>query len=256
MLVIYRGFFEAGTSLPMAVDIRIPASAGSPTAVAYVDETGNRFNQEYTTRVEDDALVISFDLSSLGFQLEYYDELTVDPGGQRAYTYNYTADYPVEALVVEFQVPPTAGAYQLDPEASSVSTQGDGLLYHVTEVGAVDQGETRSWVLTYIKADPDLTVASVTESQPAAASPVPAPASSDNSTAVIFLIAFVALVGVGAGAFWLGRRTQVASEEVVPASRGRSSGLGRRAALYCHKCGAQLRADSDYCYKCGAEVRE
>jgi hypothetical protein len=144
----------------------------------------------------------------------------------------------------------------LDPEAGSVSTQGDGLLYHVTEVGPVDQGETRSWVLTYTKADPDLTMASVTESQPPVPSPAAAPASGDNSTAVIFLIAFVALVGVGAGAFWLGRRTQDASEEVVPASQRRSSGLGRRAALYCHKCGTQLRSDSDFCHKCGAEVRE
>lgn len=256
MLVIYRGFFEAGTSLPIAVDIRIPASAGSPTAVAFVDEAGDRFNQQYTTRVEDDSLVISFELSSLGFQLEYYDELPIDPEGQRAYTYSYTADYPVDALTVEFQVPPTAEDYQVDPKAGSVSTQADGLLYHVTEIGAVDQGVTQSWVLTYTKADPDLTVASVTESQPAAPSPAAAPASGDNSTAVIFLIAFVALVGVGAGAFWLGRRTHTASEEALPAPRRRSAGLGRRAALYCHKCGAELRADSDFCYKCGAEVRE
>ena len=256
MLVIDRGFFEAGTSLPIAVDFRIPARVGSPTAVAFVDETGNRFNQEYTTRIEDDALVISFELSSLGFQLEYYDELPSEAGGQRAYTYAYVADYPVRALTVEFQVPPTAEGYELDPAADSVSTQADGLLYHVAEVGAIEQGETRSWVLTYTKADPDLTMASVTESDPAVASPGPAATSSDNSTAVIFLIAFVALVGVGAGAFWLGRRTQVATEEVVPTSRRRSSGLGRRAALYCHKCGAQLRADSDFCHKCGAEVRE
>ena len=256
MLVIYRGFFEAGTPLPIPVDIRIPADAGSPTAVAFVDEAGNRFNQEFTTRIEDGELVVSFELSSLGFQIEYYDGLSIDPGGQRAYTYTYTADYQVEALNVEFQVPPTAEDFQLEPEAGSVGPAADGLLYHITEVGAVDQGETRSWVLTYTKADPALTVSSLTESQPAAPSPVPTPMSGDNQTAAIFMIAFVALVGVGAGAFWLGRRTQVASEEAVPPSRRRPSGMGRRAVLYCHKCGAGLRADSDFCHKCGAEVRE
>jgi hypothetical protein len=256
MLVIYRGFFETAASLPVPVDIRIPADSGTPTAVAFVDEAGDRFNQQYTTRLEDDALVISFELSTLGFQLEYYDELSIDPGGQRAYTYAYTADYPVKALSVEFQVPPTAEDYGVDPAADSVVPEADGLLYHVAGVGPVDQGETRSWVLTYSKADPDLTVAALTQSQPAEPAPVPMPVSGDSSAAVIFSIAFVALVGVGAGAFWLGRRTQSSSEEAVPASRRRPSGLGHRAALYCHKCGAQLRADSDFCHKCGAEVRE
>ncbi|MCL7452850.1 MAG: zinc ribbon domain-containing protein [Anaerolineae bacterium] len=256
VLVIYRGAFEAGTSLPVPVDIRIPAAAGAPTAVAFVDQAGERFNQQYTTRVEDGALVVSFELSTLAFQLEYYLELSMDAAGRREFTYTYTADYPVDVLSVEFQVPPTAEEYAVQPAADSVSTEADGLLYHVAAAGSVEEGDTRSWVLTYNKADSDLTAGAVVQSQPPTPSPTTTGASGDSSTVVIFSIAFVALVGVGAGAFWLGRRTQVGAEETTPAARRSPSSLGRRAALYCHKCGAQLRADSDFCHKCGAEVRD
>jgi hypothetical protein len=256
MLVIYRGWFATDTTLPIPVDIRIPAEAGSPTAVAFVDEVGNRFNQQYTTRLEDDALVISFQLSALGFQIEYYDGLSIEPGGQRTYAYTYTADYPVEVLNLEFQVPPTAEDYALDPAADSVAPEADGLLYHVAELGSVDPGESKSWVLTYTKADPTLTMALLAEDQPAVPAPTPTPETGDNQTAVVFLMAFVALVGVGAGAFWLGRRTQPAMEEALPAAPRRPSSLGRRPALFCHRCGAKLRADADFCQECGAEVRE
>ena len=81
VLVIYRGLFAPDTTLPAPVEIRIPASVGQPTAVAYVDDSGQRFNQQYTTRIENDQLVVSFELPTLGFQLEYYDELPVDSTG-------------------------------------------------------------------------------------------------------------------------------------------------------------------------------
>lgn len=256
MLVIYRGSFDAGTSLPVPVEIRIPAGAGAPTAVAFVDEVGERFNQQYTTRLDGEAMVVSFELPSLGFQLEYYDVLARDADGQREYAYTYTADYPIEALTVKFQVPPTAEAYGVQPAVDSISPEADGLLYHVVRASSVDQGETRGWLVSYNKADSVLTESVFAQSQQSVAAPTAAPSSGDGSPAVVFVIAFVVLVGVGAGAFWLGRRTQPMPEEVIASSRRRSSSAGRRSARYCHKCGAQLRPDSDFCHICGAEVGE
>ncbi|MGC9333742.1 MAG: zinc ribbon domain-containing protein [Anaerolineae bacterium] len=256
MLVIYRGFFAEGRTLPVPVDIRIPASVGAPTAVAFVDEAGERLNQQYTTRLDGDALVVSFELPTLGFQLEYYDTLSKGADAQREYAYTYTADYAIEALTVKFQVPPTATAYTVQPAADAVAP-ADGLLYHVVQAGSVNLGESMSWLLSYTKADSTLTVSAFAESQQPMPTPAVAPVSGDSSTTVVFVISFVALVGVGAGAFWLGRRTQPPPGEAAPASRRRSSpSPGRRSAQYCHKCGAQLRADSDFCHRCGAEVRE
>jgi hypothetical protein len=257
MLVIYRGSFAEGTTLPMPVDIRVPANVGAPTAVAFVDEAGERFNQQYTTRLDGDALVISFELPTLGFQLEYYDTLSKGADAQREYAYTYTADYAIETLTVKFQVPPTAAGYGVQPAADAIAPEADGLLYHVVRAGSVDLGDSMSWVLAYTKADSALTVSAFAQSQQPIPTPTVAPVTGDSSTAVVFVIAFVALVGVGAGAFWLGRRTQPPPREVAPVSRRRSSpSPGRRSAQYCHKCGAQLRADSDFCHVCGVEVRE
>ena len=77
--------------------------------------------------------------------------------GSASYSYSYTADYPITALSLQFQHPPTAEAWTLDPPADSAGPQGDGLTYHLVQAGAVAQGEAKSWTLTYQKADSALT---------------------------------------------------------------------------------------------------
>lgn len=267
VLVIYRGTFPSDTPTPVPVEIRIPARVGQPTAVAYV-EGGDRLNQQYTTRIEDDWLIVSFELATTAFQLEYYDTLPVDAAGNRTYTYDLTADYPIAALSMEFQVPPTAQGFMLDPEADSVLEQADGLTYHLVQAGSIEQGESKRWTFAYQKGNDELTASAFEQLE----APVPTlPAESgDSSTALIFLIAFVALVAVGASAFWLGRRTHVDSEPAAPAAarrkrRGKGRGeevqrqprtsLGAEERRFCHKCGAQIRPDSEFCHKCGVLVR-
>ena len=280
MLVIYRGAFAPETQVPVPVEIRIPARVGQPTAVAYVDEAGGRINQQYTTRLEGDWLVVSFELAALRFQLEYYDSLPVDANGQRTYTFAYTADYPVEALSLEWQVPPAAEAFVLNPPADSVIQGEDGLAYHRVQAHALAAGQTQSWALTYQKANSDLTSQTSVQAPTSVPDVSPAAESGNGSTVLIFLIAFIALIAVGAAAFWLGRRTLPAPEELPPPSGRRRGGptssreiewspgekqarprrpsspsTGREEVLFCHQCGAELRSDSDFCHKCGAAVR-
>jgi hypothetical protein len=269
MLVIYQGAFAPGTKLPARVEILIPARVGQPTAVAYLDESGQRFNQQYTTRVEDDWVVVSFELAMAGFQLEYYDGLPVASTGQRTYTFAYTADYPVDALSLEFQVPPTAEAFTLDPPADSVIQEADGLTYDLVQAGCLTAGEARTWKLAYQKADSALT----TQNPTPAPDVLPAGQGTDGSTVLIFLVAFVALVAVGATAFWLGRRTQPVAEETLPPSprykrregedgwtdaqrhRRRFSSVGGQEPFFCPQCGTELRSDSEFCHRCGTAVR-
>lgn len=270
VLVIYRGSFADDTPLPVPVEVRIPASVGRPTAVAYADEGGQTFNQEHTTRTEGEWLVVSFQLPTTRFQLEYYDTLPVDADGKRTYEFSYVPDYPITSLNLEFQVPPTAENFVLEPAASLVQQEADGLTYHLVQAGPVDQGDTRSWTLTYQKPDSDLTVSAFLQPEtPAPAAPAPID-SAGSSTVWIFLVAFVALIGVGATAFWLGQRTHPASDSVPPTSqrqKRRGSGRGQQAgrqsaatpgaaeALFCRQCGAGLRHDSEFCHKCGTAVR-
>ena len=271
VLVIYRGLFAPDTTLPTPVEIRIPARVGQPTALAFVDEAGQRFNQEHTVSVEGDQLVVSFELATPGFQLEYYDELPVDSAGGRDYTFAYAADYPITVLDLELQVPPTARAFVLDPAADSVVVEGDGLTYHLVQRSSVPKGETESWTFAYQKGDEELTASAFMQAPtPAPATSQAAAGGSDNTTVLIFLIAFVALIGVGAGAFWLGRRAQSIPETAPPPPKRRKrrgSGQGPRpqperlaasdfgGTLFCHKCGTQLRPDADFCHRCGQSTR-
>lgn len=276
VLVIYRGLLSADTPLPASVEIRIPARVGQPTAVAYVDEAGQRLNQQYTTRLEDDWLVVSFELVAQGFQLEYYDLLPVDSTGQREYTYAYEADYDIASLSVEFQVPPTAASFVVDPQADSVSQETDGLTYHHVMIESLARGQSREWKFTYQKSNTDLTVSAFVEPEATLQATAPAADGTDSSTVLIFVIAFVALLAVGAGAFWLGRRTHPLPRTASPATKQhkrRGSGRGAQArpspspqplpspppssieTLFCYQCGAKLRHDSEFCHKCGAAVR-
>jgi hypothetical protein len=270
LLVIYRGQFAEDTPLPMQVDLRLPPGVAQPHAVAFVGQDEQRFNQEYTTRVEGDQVVVSFELSTLSFQLEYYAPFPVAASGQREYTYSYTADYAVSTLNLEVQVPPTADAFAIEPPADSTIQGSAGLTYEIVEAGSLSQGETESWTFRYQKSGSELTTDSQAPAQTTGGTTTPAPQSSDGSTIIIFAVSFVALVAVGASAFWLGKQTQPASQapaEPGGRSKRRGSGGGSRSqqpshsirdgegALFCHQCGAALRPDSEFCHKCGTEVR-
>lgn len=271
MLVIYRGVLAADTVLPVPLEIRIPASIGQPTAVAYADESGQTFNQPYTTRVEGESLVVELELDSLGFQLEYYAPLTIDSAGQRSFTFDYTADHPVEDLRLEAQVPFAADGYALEPDSGASAQDAGSLTYYRVAAGSLVQGETRTWTITYANPGGVLTRDALAPASETQQTPAPAPVSQteDNSTVIIFAIAFVVLVAVGGGAFWLGKQTQPAPEPAVsPQRKRRGSGRGATEregrlspvrgdqARFCFRCGADLRPDSEFCHKCGAEVRE
>lgn len=260
MLVIYQGLLTAGTTLPAAMEIRIPARVGQPTAVAFLSETGDRLNQQYTTRVEGEALVVSFTLASRGFQLEYYDVLPVSAQGEREFVFSYTADYAIGDLSIEFQVPATAENLVVDPEAGAAQTGGDGLVYQQIELGPVEAGETMGWTFRYTKGNDELTnpPSSQPQTQPQTQSaPSGGTGGGDSNWVLAFVTAFVALLAVGGVAFWVGRSTR---------SPARGAWVGRERpgppsepqavdAAFCYRCGAELRPDADFCHKCGAPVR-
>ena len=270
VLVIYQAEFAADTTLPAAVEIRIPARVGAPTALAYVDELGQRFNQAYTTQQEGDWTLISFSLETNSFQLEYYDTLAIDSSGKRSYAFDYVADYPVTTFLFKVQVPPTAQSFVLDPAASSVTPEMDGLVYHSVQVDSMAQAAARGWSFSYQKDNSDLTQPpSEATAAPAMVAPATA-ATTGNSTGLIVVVGLVSLVMVGAGAYWLGRNTQVRPAPAPVATQSaKRRGSGRGSAprprpsekatdpemLYCYRCGTQMRSDSQFCHKCGAAVR-
>ena len=267
LLVIYRGQFAEGTASPLPVEFRIPAEAGQPQAVAYLDEQGNLLTLQYTTRMEGDWLVVAFELPTRDFQLEYYTPLPGSPApGQRTFTYTYVADYAVAKLDLKVQEPLSSRDLKLEPAADSVIQDADDLNYHVATAGPLRQSDTITWSVSYEKTDSGLTAGASasepTEPPATAVSPTAAGESKGASGILIAVLALVALAAVGAGAFWLGKRAQPAPPPAAPSKR-RRGGQKRHPAQpavehagFCFKCGARLRPDADFCHQCGAAVRK
>ena len=265
LLVIYRGQFAGDASSPLPVELRIPAVAGRPQAVAYLNDQGDLLSLEYTTRTEGDWLVIAFELPTRDFQLEYYSPLPGSPEpGQRTFAYTYSADYAVAALDFKVQEPLDSQGFKLEPAADSVIQEVDGLNYHVTAAGPLRQGDTATWSLSYEKTGSGLTVDAFqpTETPTVAPPPTASGESKGVSGILIAVVALIALTAVGAGAYWLGKRAQPVPPPAAPSKR-RRSGQGKRPAQptaqdagFCYKCGARLRSDADFCHQCGAAVRK
>ena len=260
MLVIYQGALAAETLLPAAVEVRSPARVGRPTAMAYLSEAGERLNQQYTTRIEGETLVVSFQLAAPGFQLEYYDGLPVSAEGRREYALVYTADYAIGDLSVEFQVPPTAENLAVEPPEGTAQAGTDGLQYHRIDVGSMGAGETLAWTFRYDKDDDVLTSPAPSQpGQPAPQAAVPGGTGGGdgNSAVLTFVVAFVALLAVGGAAFWLGRSTRPPAGNALSGRSGPGPASRRQVldVAFCYKCGAELRPDAEYCQTCGAPVR-
>ncbi|HNS51392.1 MAG TPA: zinc ribbon domain-containing protein [Anaerolineae bacterium] len=242
MLVICWGELAADVSLPTTVEWRIPAAAERPSALAADDPERGLINLDFETRQEGEWLVVSFLLDSSGFQIEYYAPLA-QSGDERSYVFTYPANYAVTAFSLSAQQPRTARAFTLDPPATSVSTGTDGLTYHEVAVGSLAQGGPESWVIRYLKSDESLS-SGARSSAPTTPLPATVGQGAGSSTAWIFLIAFIAVVAVGAGAFWLGRRSGPSPVDG-----------GEVDASFCHSCGARVPRDARYCPKCSAAVR-
>ncbi len=151
MLLIYKGWFPPNTVLPVPVEFRIPASAGQPSAVVWIANDGTLYNQTYTSQEEGEWLVISFESPTLGFQLEYYDELPIGLSGAREYQYAFLAGSDIASLTLDFQVPRGAQDFELDPATDSVVEADDGMTYHLVDAGLMSQGESSNWTITYRK---------------------------------------------------------------------------------------------------------
>ena len=245
-LVILRGVLAADAKLPADVTLRIAASSGGPSALAYsATAGGNLLNLEHEQNVANGFITLRFKVPERFFHVEFYDPLATGTP-ERSYTYVWPGDMAVNQLRVVVQEPAAASNFSVQPNLDATASGQDGLRYRSAELGAQVAGKQLPIKLRYTKSDartsadilrpqaPDMT------KKPASGA-VTAGASDEVTKGVlIFILTVSLLIGIGTAVMWW---------------RGRARTAGPEAGGGCTKCGTPRAAGDRFCSKCGARLK-
>jgi hypothetical protein len=293
VLVIYRGQFAASAPVPERVTLRIPATAGEPSAVAS-PQAGNEtapINQwtelmaakKVTTARNGDWTEVTFSPPSRLFNLEFYDKLNTVTFDRR-YTVTWPGDYAADAVTVNVREPTGTTNFQATPALPPGVTDEDGLVAHSLNQGALNAGQPLAISLSYHREDNRTSIQALQ-----LVTPVPTrPAAATGPTAASFQWPLIIALVVGlalivGGVIWYVRsqRTeafrpyqppkysrakgrQSVRTSRAPRSRPRPTAAdtialtpetGDDAPAFCTQCGRSLRPDDVFCPRCGMRVK-
>lgn len=253
VLVIYRGTIAPGASLPATLELRIPAAAGPPNAVAERRAEGQLVSLQFERRVDGDTAVITATVTRPVLQMEYYDPAIERDGAAHSFTFRWPGDYEVGALTVSVQQPDLAQNLTTEPAAAGRGPGSDGLIYHNVALGAVEAGQSVAVNVRYEKASDQLTVETMPQVETA---PPPAAATSQpgSDTEVVVIVVVALLVAALVTVALLVTR----SRRAVP-SAGQGGGAvppgATSGARFCTQCGAAAAAGDRFCHGCGSALR-
>jgi len=240
-LVILRGEIAADVALPAAVSLRLAATSGGPSAVAYsTGADGNLLSLTHDRRDAGDFITLKFHAPERFFQIEFYDPL-VTSAPERSYSYVWTGDLAAERLSVILQEPAMASDLSVQPGLEATTLGRDGLRYRSAELGPFQAGRRLEVKVRYTKTDSRTSVEIVKPESPDSF-PLPS-AGPSKAELAIWLVGSVAVWGLGAWAAmtWWSRRKSVA--EPQPGGAG-----------FCRKCGAPSASNDRFCSKCGTPL--
>jgi len=291
-LVIVDGWLPASATLPTTLNVRLPAAAAAPHAVAVRTTSGELLEADYTILPAEDDIIIAFTTEQLSFRVEYYDPALSITGQNRALEFAWTSAYAVNVVSVRVQEPVGASGLTGNPALAALGTGGDGLNYYQRDFGAVAAGGDVILSVVYAKSSNTLSVetlgASVADTTD---SPTAAPATNTNLPFILGGAAVgVGLLGLGALIYLRGRQSPARrGGRSVPARRAdnRPAPMRRRHAaaqhsapslsapaaasrpartpitvaeppageqLFCTQCGGKRQPDDQFCRQCGARL--
>ncbi|NPV68543.1 MAG: hypothetical protein HPY64_15480 [Anaerolineae bacterium] len=192
LLVIYWGQLAPETSYPATVRLRMPARVAVPHVVAAQNGPDQAIDEvDYTSVVEGDWRVITFQAGGPQFQFEYYDTLTRQ-GTRRTGEFTWPGDYAVDSLSVELQEPPGAQEVTTQPALQIMQTSPeDGLVYRGGGFGALQAGQSLTIQVGYTRTREELTTALLTANRTTAATPSTAAAPSGTDVILLVMVAVV-----------------------------------------------------------------
>ena len=241
-LVMLRGELAADAALPAAVSLRIAASSGGPTAVAFsTGPSANLLNLKYDRKDAGDFITLRFEVPERYFHVEFYEPL-VTRTPDRDYTYVWPGDLAADRLSVIVQEPATASNLSVQPNLDAATAGQNGLFYRSAELGALEAGKQLPIRVSYTKTNPR-TSEEILKPTALDSSPVPTTGFGKGPFGWILVLgaAPALLIGAGAAFLWWRRRRK--------ASGAQAGGAG-----FCSKCGAQRDPCDRFCSKCGAPL--
>ncbi len=279
MLVIYRITLSPSVNLPVSLSLRIPRSAGKPSAVAARQIDGTLINTPYEPTQGTDWTTIKFTATMPEIQIEYYDPSLVQEGTSRHYEYTWPGDYEVESLTIQVQRPFDATNMNITPSLGSGSSGKDGLFYYVAPVGSgpIKAGQEFKLTLNYQKPTSVLSEEKLPV-KPSAPIADNTPFFSRFSSIILWLLGGLGitliLVALGLLAYWFvsrngedvrevprrrSRREGAFAEEPVENSQrypeAEASTLDEGEVIYCSSCGKRASTSDRFCRSCGARLQ-
>jgi hypothetical protein len=263
VLVIYRIGLPMNVSLPAALEIRIPASAGAPNAVAAKQPDGSLITIPYDTQTDGTWNVLSFTATTPETQLEYYDPGMIKEGSNRQFTYNWPGDYATDKLTVQVQQPFDATEMSISPDMGPAERGQDGLNYYTGDFGALEAGQTFKSTITYNKSSDTLTSTNL---------PVDSISPIDDSaqgrsrlmSSLPWIFGILGMVLLVAGGLWYWQSGGMRAEQTrrprhKPANQRQATSAPTSTTgqdnIYCHHCGKRAGPGDKFCRGCGTQLR-
>lgn len=257
VLVIYRLHLPAGTALPEPLQVRIPAAAGEPSAVAAQQPDGSLLNLPYDREVSGSWSVVSFSAPTTVSQLEYYDPSLQIQGAEHRYAYLWPGDYEVKDLTIQVQQPAGATAMQITPPLGVGVLGSDGLLYFSRSLGPSPAGQEVALALVYEKSGSALSFERLQPMQPIAGPPSAWERMLNwPDWPWVMGGTGVALVVVGSVFFLRGRRQVRTDPGGRPLQSSEEGASTSHPARFCHNCGHPAGEADLYCRMCGTRLRK
>ena len=253
-LVILKGEIAAGVTLPAAVSLRIEASSGGPSAVAYSSgANANLLNLKYERVDAKDFITLKFALPERFFHVEFYEPISTT-APERIYSYVWPGDLASERLGVIVQEPAAVSGFSVQPDLPGAALGQNGLRYRSADLGAIEAGKSLPIRIRYSKAESRPSAELIKARSPeSAAVPVPAKNSAAAPSAVAPPASTPASSAPPDWVLILGGVLVVviAAVPALLSMRRRKAGTQPGSAGFCAKCGAARAVEDRFCPKCG-----
>jgi hypothetical protein len=256
VLVIYRISLSTDSTLPVTLNLRIPAQA-EVYAVAVSDPVSGLLNAPYDRTVQGSWATLRITANLRDMQVEYYDALEKN-GTARHIVYEWAGDYAVDTFAVALQQPVGAIDLVTDPVLTKSSVGQDGFTYYQSTPQPLAAGQSFTLTADYQKATDTLSTTGLPV-QPAQPLNASTPGRVTMSGVMPWILAGIGgaliVVSIVGGLYmWKSgtRRSSASRKHHTQSQEASETGdvccpqCGKRAQLgdvFCRTCGTRLRAE-------------